>query len=224
VPGTLTGNVIMVVLMILYIEMGQIQQNLFPKSTPFTAHFLTMIWITWGIENRVPFSWFHGLILRDIQMDFQCLRIDLLKFFLGNLTGYCQWEDAGPFGTSDAAYVFGLSSPQNTQSNNAGLAVSPALAGYLGFLQGGNGSAYCNWQFIEANQVPPFFGGSAGVIVASSAYINVGSAPSTVVNGAINLSTGAIIGISVAAFVIIVASLITFGFILFRVDKYRFAA
>jgi hypothetical protein len=65
-------------------------------------------------------------------------------------TAYAQWEDAGPFGENDTAYVFGTASPSNRMLTKAGLDVSPALDAYLG-LSGLNQTA---WRFVRENQVP----------------------------------------------------------------------
>lgn len=62
-------------------------------------------------------------------------------------TAYAQWEDAGPFGEDDAAYVFGGKDPQ---SDAAGLDISPATAEYLGLA----GRAKTTWQFVEEADVP----------------------------------------------------------------------
>ncbi|MEJ1231100.1 MAG: hypothetical protein WDM88_11450 [Galbitalea sp.] len=74
----------------------------------------------------------------------------------GTATCYGQIEDAGPGDYNDATYVFGTNDarPQNTRYNGAGLDVSPALNGCLGFAElDGDGDAL-SWRFVEANQVP----------------------------------------------------------------------
>ena len=64
---------------------------------------------------------------------------------------YAQWEDVGPFVTDDAAYVFGGADPRNRSNGGAGLDVSPAVRDYLGM----ENSGYTDWQFVEAEAVPP---------------------------------------------------------------------
>lgn len=61
-------------------------------------------------------------------------------------TAYAQWEDAGPFGEDDIAYVFGDSRPQA----DAGLDISPAVAQYLEL----PGRAATSWEFVESDNVP----------------------------------------------------------------------
>lgn len=63
---------------------------------------------------------------------------------------YGQWEDAGPFGEDDVAYVFGTARPANDQGLEAGIDVSPALNDYLGL----NGDAKVRWRFIDGAAVP----------------------------------------------------------------------
>lgn len=63
---------------------------------------------------------------------------------------FAQWEDTGPFGEDDVAYVFGTSSPANQQDEKAGLDVSPAVRDYLGL----SGVNRCDWSFVSSDQVP----------------------------------------------------------------------
>jgi hypothetical protein len=65
-------------------------------------------------------------------------------------TCYAQWEDAGPYGENDVAYVFGTAGPANTRDLKAGLDVSPAARDCLGM--GDEGKA--TWSFINAANVP----------------------------------------------------------------------
>ena len=64
---------------------------------------------------------------------------------------YAQWEDAGPFGEDDVAYVFGNSGAANTRGEKAGLDVSPAVRDFLGL----NDVDNCDWGFISVDKVPP---------------------------------------------------------------------
>lgn len=63
---------------------------------------------------------------------------------------YAQWEDAGPFGENDAAYVFGAAQPRNTTGEHAGLDVSPAIHDYLGLQDVDR----CDWSFVASATVP----------------------------------------------------------------------
>lgn len=62
-------------------------------------------------------------------------------------TAYAQWEDAGPFGEDDVAYVFGGARPAEPR---AGLDVSPAVADYVGI----DGRGETDWQFVDEANVP----------------------------------------------------------------------
>jgi hypothetical protein len=60
---------------------------------------------------------------------------------------YGQWEDVGPFGENDGAYVFGSAKPAEKR---AGLDLSPAFADALGV----DGRGVVTWQFIDEQDVP----------------------------------------------------------------------
>lgn len=68
----------------------------------------------------------------------------------GDRVCYAQWEDAGPFTTTDADYVFGQARPQANVNNGAGLDVSPAVRDYLGL----DGNALTDWKFVEFEDIP----------------------------------------------------------------------
>lgn len=74
-------------------------------------------------------------------------------------TCYGQVEDAGPSHGSlyhDKAYVFGTNDarPTQTRFNNAGMDVSPALNGCLGFASLDGQSDRVSWSFVDAAAVP----------------------------------------------------------------------
>ena len=71
----------------------------------------------------------------------------------GNIC-YGQIEDAGPYTYDDEAYVFGTAKPKSKQSNNAGLDVSPALNGCLGFKELDGDSDLVSWRFVDSSAVP----------------------------------------------------------------------
>lgn len=79
-----------------------------------------------------------------------------LKITLGNRTVYAQWEDVGPFGEDDTAYVFGSAKPANGTGERAGLDISPATRDYLipGNHDGDSGTYRTTWQFVPASAVP----------------------------------------------------------------------
>jgi len=68
----------------------------------------------------------------------------------GRKVAYAQWEDAGPFGVDDVAYVFGSSVPKNKVNKRAGLDVSPAVRDYLKL----SDIDVVAWRFVEFSEVP----------------------------------------------------------------------
>lgn len=75
----------------------------------------------------------------------------------GDRRCYGQIQDAGPGKYDDAAYVFGTGNerPANKRFNGAGLDVSPALNGCLGFTQLNGKSDTVDWRFVDEADVPP---------------------------------------------------------------------
>jgi hypothetical protein len=62
-----------------------------------------------------------------------------------------QWEDVGPFGEDDFAWVFGQAGkPRNNSGERAGLDVSPALAVCLGL----DGLGKTEWRLVNEENVP----------------------------------------------------------------------
>jgi len=71
-------------------------------------------------------------------------------------TCYGQIEDAGPGQYADARYVFGPEDtrPANTRYNGAGMDVSPALNGCLGFADLNGDGDRVSWRFVDRAAVP----------------------------------------------------------------------
>lgn len=71
-------------------------------------------------------------------------------------TCYGQVQDAGPARYDDADYVFGTRDerPANRKFNGAGLDVSPALNGCLGFRALNGAVDRVSWRFVEEDAVP----------------------------------------------------------------------
>ena len=69
---------------------------------------------------------------------------------------YGQIQDAGPGEYRDAAYVFGSDDrrPANERFNGAGLDVSPALNGCLGFADLNGDDDRVDWAFVDDADVP----------------------------------------------------------------------
>ena len=58
---------------------------------------------------------------------------------------FAQWEDCGPFSTTDYEYVFLNRRPKNKSNDGAGIDVSPAVRDYLKLKSGGK----VHWRFID---------------------------------------------------------------------------
>ncbi|MDJ0312300.1 hypothetical protein [Arthrobacter sp. H35-D1] len=69
---------------------------------------------------------------------------------------YGQIQDAGPGQYHDSAYVFGSDDarPANKKFNGAGMDVSPAINGCLGFSDLNGQNDRVDWQFVDESEVP----------------------------------------------------------------------
>jgi hypothetical protein len=65
---------------------------------------------------------------------------------------YAQWEDVGPLGSDNAEYVFGHARPD--AGGHAGIALSPAVADYLGF-NDPQTPFPVRWRFADPEDIPP---------------------------------------------------------------------
>ncbi|AMB58280.1 acid shock protein [Microterricola viridarii] len=79
-----------------------------------------------------------------------------VKLMKDGQTCYGQIADAGPGEYHDSAYVFGSNDarPANARYGGAGMDVSPALNGCLGFAELDGDADVVDWQFVEAADVP----------------------------------------------------------------------
>lgn len=79
-----------------------------------------------------------------------------VRIKLGSAVCYGQIEDAGPGQYNDADYVFGSTDarPANKKFNGAGMDVSPALNGCLGFTDLDGENDKVDWQFVDQSDVP----------------------------------------------------------------------
>lgn len=89
--------------------------------------------------------------------NFSYMKNRWVKIIKGSRVCYGQNQDAGPGQYHDATYVFGTTNarPANTDFNNAGMDVSPALNGCLGFAELDGENDLIDWQWIEFADVPP---------------------------------------------------------------------
>lgn len=73
-----------------------------------------------------------------------------VQIYNGSRSCYGQWEDCGPWETTDWEFVFGNKPPKTKQNGAAGIDLSPAIRDYLGLKSGQK----VHWRFVEAAQVP----------------------------------------------------------------------
>ncbi len=73
-----------------------------------------------------------------------------VQIYRGGRSCYAQWEDCGPWETTDWEYVFGNKPPKTRENGAAGIDLSPAIRDYLGLKSGDK----VHWRFVEAGQVP----------------------------------------------------------------------
>lgn len=70
----------------------------------------------------------------------------------GGTSCFGQWEDVGPFGEDDYAYVFGgATEPRNKTDERAGIDLSPAMRDCLHV----GGVSEVRWRLVETSDVPP---------------------------------------------------------------------
>ncbi|MBI5456467.1 hypothetical protein HY969_01880 [Candidatus Kaiserbacteria bacterium] len=96
-------------------------------------------------ENAFGIPWFKavtkGSLLKDRWVEVRA----------NGTSCYAQWEDVGPFGEDDFAYVFGTSTaPQNTYGEGAGIDLSPAMRDCIQV----DGSSDVEWRHVDASAVP----------------------------------------------------------------------
>lgn len=82
--------------------------------------------------------------------DLPLLKNRWIRVSHAGVTCYGQWEDVGPNGEDDFAYVFGKAKPINTFGERAGLDVSPALWKCLQM----SDNDETTWEFVDADLVP----------------------------------------------------------------------
>jgi hypothetical protein len=105
----------------------------------------------------VPWARDPGYAGRAKDPSFSYMKNRWVKLTRGGRTCYGQIEDAGPGQYDDYPYVFGSDDrrPRNTRFNGAGLDVSPALTGCLGFSELNGSDDRVDWQFVDDADVPP---------------------------------------------------------------------
>lgn len=86
-----------------------------------------------------------------VQKGKSCCKGRWVQIVYGKKYCFAQWEDCGPFNTTDWEYVFGNKRPKNSKNNSAGIDLSPAIRDYLGLKSG----AKVHWRFVEDAHVKP---------------------------------------------------------------------
>lgn len=118
------------------------------------------------INNPAAFSqraqvipWAHdpGYAGRAHDPAFSYIKNRWVRLMRDGRTCYGQIEDAGPGVYDDYQYVFGTADrrPASKLYNGAGLDVSPALTGCLGFTELNGDDDRVTWQFVDKVDVPP---------------------------------------------------------------------
>lgn len=105
----------------------------------------------------IPWANDPGYAGHEQDQSFSYMKNRWVEITKGTATCYAQIEDAGPGQYHDAAYVFGDNDqrPQNTKYNNAGMDVSPAVNGCLGFSDVDGDKDQVSWRFVDDVDVPP---------------------------------------------------------------------
>lgn len=91
--------------------------------------------------------WFS---LAKVQNGRSSLKGRWVEIIYGSRRCFAQWEDCGPFNTTDWRYVFGGAKPSNTSNSNAGIDLSPAIRDYLRMRSGNK----VHWRFVVESAVP----------------------------------------------------------------------
>ncbi len=100
--------------------------------------------------NQEPYASHHG------DQGFSYMKNRWVALTLNGRTCYAQNQDAGPGEYDDAEYVFGAGDvrPVNARYGGAGMDVSPAVVGCLGFSELNGEQAGLTWQFVDDSAVP----------------------------------------------------------------------
>lgn len=107
-------------------------------------------------DSVVPWASQEPYVSHRGDRQFSYLKNRWVQLTSNGVTCYGQIEDAGPGEYHDAAYVFGTDDarPANTRYGGAGMDVSPALTGCLGFPEINGQSGVVDWRFVDEADVP----------------------------------------------------------------------
>ena len=133
-----------------YDRRGWYPAGFVPKENPFYAALPYNDLDEEGVqkaEAATLLPWYNPDLPKDLS---QCKNRWIAVTAESGKTVYVQWEDVGPFGESDSAYVFGNALPASAVNDHAGIDLSPAAEAYLGL----KGMDKVAWRFVEASDVP----------------------------------------------------------------------
>lgn len=104
----------------------------------------------------IPWANDPGFAGRDKDPNFSYMKNRWVRITKDDRECYGQVQDAGPSLYDDDEYVFGDDDarPANIDYNGAGMDVSPALNGCLGFESLNGANDRVNWQFVDDEDVP----------------------------------------------------------------------
>ncbi|WP_432677983.1 hypothetical protein ACRAJ3_24965 [Rhodococcus pyridinivorans] len=151
-----------------------------PKQNPFYLDLpFDDVNNRWAFAMRadvVPWADDLGYAGREKDRSFSYLKNRWVRLERDDAVCYGQIQDAGPAIYDDAEYVFGRNDarPKSDQFNGAGMDVSPALNGCLGFSELNGQRDKINWQFVDDDEVPE---GPWKIIVTTTPVVPFGSVP-----------------------------------------------
>ncbi|TKV61715.1 hypothetical protein FDO65_09245 [Nakamurella flava] len=130
------------------------QENPFYLDLPFDD-----VHDNWAFAHRaqvVPWAADPGYADRQSDRGFSYLKNRWVRINYQGRTCFGQIQDAGPGEYHDSAYVFGAGDarPENSRYGGAGMDVSPALTGCLGFMDLDGVTGGLRWRFVENTDVP----------------------------------------------------------------------
>ena len=107
-------------------------------------------------DSVVPWAGQEPYVSHQGDNGFSYLKNRWVAISYGGATCYAQIEDAGPGEYDDAEYVFGADDarPLNARYGGAGMDVSPAVVGCLGFEELNGEQAGVSWRFVDDGDVP----------------------------------------------------------------------
>lgn len=104
----------------------------------------------------IPWAQDEGYAGHESDRDFSYMKNRWVEVVKDGTSCFGQIQDAGPGEYNDADYVFGDTDarPQNQRYGGAGMDVSPALNGCLGFVDLNGDQDRVSWRFVDDQDVP----------------------------------------------------------------------